>query len=99
MDRLSEDSMCPPQGRVVETILRRLSVAPVMSKVLRSVDLATRFATILLLPRIVSKYCAESLIPDMFNCWSLEVRADMLLSRCSISCQSPSNVLHGILNE
>ena len=38
----------PPHGRVVATMLSRLSVAPVMSKVLRSVDLATRFAIILL---------------------------------------------------
>ena len=77
MDRLSEDSICPPHGRVVATMLSRLSVAPVISKVLRSVDLATRFAITLLFPRIVS----ESLTPDMFSCRSLDVCAEMLSSR------------------
>ena len=95
MDRLSDDNMCPPHGRVIAMMLSRLSVAPVISKVLRSVDLATRFATILLFPRTIS----DSLTPDMFNCRSLDVCADILLSRCSISCHSPFNVLHGILSE
>ena len=81
MDRLSDDSMCPPQGRLIKTMLSRLSVAPVMSKVLRSVDLATKFAIILLLPRIVS----ESLTPDIFSCRSLDVYADILSSRWSMS--------------
>ena len=66
MDRLSDDNMCPSQGRVVAMMLSRLSVAPVMSKVLRSVDLATRLAIILLFPRTIS----DSLTPDMFNCRS-----------------------------
>ena len=77
MDRLSDVNMCPPPDRVVATMLSRLSVAPVMSRVLRSEDLATKFATILLFPRIVS----DSLTPDMFNCRSLDVYADMLSSR------------------
>ena len=56
MDGLSDDSMCPPpHGRLIATMLSRLSVAPVMSRVLRSVDLATKDAIILLLPRIVSE--------------------------------------------
>ena len=81
MDKLSDDNMCPPPGRVTATMLSRLSVAPVISKVLRSVDLATKFATILLFPRTVS----DSLTPDIFNCRSLDVYADILSSRWSIS--------------
>ena len=76
MDRLSEDNMCVPHGKVVATMLSRLSVAPVISKVLRSEDFAIKLAIILLFPRIVS----DSLTPDMFNCRSLDVYAAMLLS-------------------
>ena len=77
MDRLRDDSMCPPPDRVVATMLSRLRVAPVISRVLRSEDLATKLATILLFPRTVS----DSLTPDMFNCRSLDVYADILSSR------------------
>ena len=63
MDRLSEDNMCVPHGKVVATMLSRLSVAPVISKVLRSEDLAIKLAIILLFPRIVS----DSLTPDIYS--------------------------------
>ena len=68
IDKLSDDSRCPPHGRLVATEVNRVSVVAVMSNVLSLLDLAINVAMILLSPRV----SVDSLNPDMFSCRSCE---------------------------
>ena len=80
--KMSDDNRCPPHGRLVATVLvatvlSRVSVAAVMSNVLRLLDLAINIAIILLSPRIL----VDSLNPDIFSCRSFEAYVDRFSSR------------------